>query len=158
MNWYTKCLSGTRHLIVAGYPLLWCKSPGGLGGSESCHSAPSPGQFHGPKSRPAAVWLTTDILWTSDLALTPHPHTETAHDRAHIWLGKPPSFKMWLWAATTTSICRFHHVCAVKQCSGLLTLYALESLKLLVHMYGNKFSWNELQALLYGTSLITRVK
>lgn len=46
----------------------------------------------------------------------------------------------YIGAATVISICRFYRGCAIRQCSGLLILYALESLKLLVHVYGNKFS------------------
>lgn len=157
----SKSSAGIRHWIIAGLPRLWCKNPSH---SELLWILPTLVCHQENSMDP-----TLDLLLLSEprcpvdawTGLTMHP-TPTPRlltiGPPCIGLGKPPSFKMGIYLGCNSDFNLWlYHGLATKQCSGLLISYALESLKLLVHMYGNKFSWNELQAVIQDI-FNTRVK
>lgn len=119
----------------------------------TCHQDSATDPTLGPR-----CCLNPHVLRTPELAPTAHPTPRpgcSGTGPAFIGLGKPPSFKMGVYLSCSSDFnLRLYHGHAVKQCSGLLILYASESLKLLVRVCGNKCSRNELQALLYGASFI----
>lgn len=62
------------------------------------HSGLSPGQFHGPNTRPSR--LNPNVQRTCTLAFTvpssPSPRLLT-RGQTFIWFGRPRSFKMWIY-------------------------------------------------------------